>query len=57
MSRVCRSLTDRSHDSLIPQFDFELAPGFDKRGFIEDTKAFFGLTKLPLVVKVAVAPA
>jgi hypothetical protein len=37
---------------VIPLFDFQLAPGFDKRAFIEDTKGFFGLRKMPLLVSV-----
>ncbi|KAH7095538.1 cytochrome P450 [Paraphoma chrysanthemicola] len=37
--------------SMVTKFDFEIAPGFDKRNFIENTQAFFGLTKLPLPVR------
>ncbi|KAH9206201.1 cytochrome P450 [Leptodontidium sp. 2 PMI_412] len=32
---------------VVPIFDFETAPGFDKRSFIKNTKSFFGLRKKP----------
>ncbi|KAI8931832.1 hypothetical protein NX059_011468 [Plenodomus lindquistii] len=42
--------------NMVTKFDFEIAPGFDKRSFIEDTKAYFGLTKVPLPVYCTVNP-
>ena len=45
------TVTNHVH-RIIPQLDIELASGFDKRGFIENTKSYFGLTKMPLYVTI-----